>query len=349
MDKENKIVRFNPNSPGMKKAGLFGLPFDAEDAEVVVLPVPWDVTASGWDGTANAPEAILKASKEIDLYYPGQKDAWKMGIALRDIPMEWLELNRHYRKKAKEVIGLLEDGVPLNDPELVPIAAEINTQSADLVEYVYNRSMEQLEAGKLVGVLGGDHSTPLGLINALSEKHSSFGILQIDAHADLREAYEGFTFSHASIMLNALKIESVSKLVSVGPRDLCEEEMSYIQHANGRVVGFFDEDLKQELFNGITWETICIDIVDELPEKVYVSFDIDGLSPDLCPNTGTPVPGGLSFDQAVHLLKKLIDAKKTVIGFDLCEVGNADWDANVGARILYHLCNLTGISNGRMP
>ncbi|MCB0754345.1 MAG: agmatinase family protein [Flavobacteriales bacterium] len=351
MSKQEKIEQFDPNGIGLTDSGLFGLPFEVEEAEVVVLPVPWDVTTSYRDGTSNGPEAILWASRQVDLYYSGIKDAWKMGIAMRAIPMEWSDLNKHYRKKANSVIEKLENGVSEDDPEIAELIQEINEQSSELNEYVYSRSKAQLEAGKLVAVLGGDHSTPLGLIRALSEQHESFGILQIDAHADLRDAYEGFEYSHASIMNNALKNPQVSKLVAVGLRDVCQQEMEAIFNSNDRIVGFFDEQLKARAFAGETWSAICDSIISELPQKVYISFDIDGLEPSLCPNTGTPVPGGLTFEQAIHLIKKVVESGRTIVGLDLCEVApsESEWDTNVGARLLYHLCNQMGLSNGRMP
>lgn len=351
MTKEEKIAQFDPNGIGLTQSGIFGLPFDVDDAEVVILPAPWDVTTSYRDGTSNGPEAILWASRQVDLYYPGIKDAWKMGIAMRDIPIEWEDLNKHYRKKANSVIEKLEKGANEEDSEVAGLIQEINEQCAELNEYVYSRSKAQLESGKLVAVLGGDHSTPLGLIRALSETHDEFGILQIDAHADLRPSYEGFSYSHASIMHNAIQMKQVSKLVSVGLRDVCEQEMESIFNSNDRIVGFFDEHLKSKLFNGENWNSICDAIVSELPKKVYISFDIDGLDPSLCPNTGTPVPGGLSFEQAIYLIKNVVSSGRTIIGFDLCEVSpsESDWDTNVGARLLFHLCNQFGLSNGRMP
>lgn len=351
MSKQEKIGNFDPNGIGLTDAGLFGLPFSEEESEVVILPVPWDVTTSFTDGTSNAPEAILWASKQVDLYYAGLKDAWKMGLAMAGVPLEWVDLNKHYRKKAQEVIAKLEKGVSPDNPELTALLTEINDQCAELVEFVYARSNSQLDEGKLVGVLGGDHSSSLGLIKALSERNEEFGILQIDAHADLRDSYEGFTYSHASIMHNALKHDSVTKLISVGVRDVCEQEMQTIFNSNDRIVAFFDEQMKSKAFNGIHWEEQCSNIVHELPQKVYISFDIDGLSPELCPNTGTPVPGGLSFEQAVYLVKKVVSSGRTIIGFDLCEVGpsESDWDASVGARMLYHLANQMGASNGKMP
>lgn len=351
MSKQEKLNEFDPNGIGLKDSGIYSLPFSVNEAEVVLLPVPWDVTTSYRDGTNKAPEAILWASKQVDLYYSGYKNAWKMGIAMDDIPLEWVDLNKHYRKKAQEVISKLEEGVSIDDSDLQKLRKEINDQCNELVDYVCNESTSLLKNGKLVGVLGGDHSTPLGLIKALSHVHSDFGILQIDAHADLRVEYEGFEHSHASIMHNALKQESVSKLVQVGLRDVCDQEMEAVFNSNNRIIAFFDEQIKSKEFNGVTWDSICNDIVNELPQKVYISFDIDGLTPDLCPNTGTPVPGGLTFEQATYLLKQVVKSGRTIIGFDLCEVGisETDWDTNVGARLLYHLCNLTGASNGRMP
>jgi agmatinase len=198
-----------------------------------------------------------------------------------------------------------------------------------------------------VGLVGGDHSTPLGFMEALAEKHSEFGILQIDAHCDLRKAYEGFEFSHASIMYNALKLRQVKKLVQVGIRDWCEEENNYIRSSKGRVVTFFDHAMKRSLYEGTSWKSLCDKIVSQLPKNVYVSFDIDGLDPKLCPSTGTPVPGGLEFEQAVYLIEQVVRKGKKIIGFDLNEVapGADEWNGNVGARMLYKMCNLAAASN----
>jgi agmatinase len=203
-----------------------------------------------------------------------------------------------------------------------------------------------LNQNKLVALLGGDHSTPLGLMQALSEKYSSFGILHIDAHADLREAYEGFEFSHASIMYNAIKLPQVTRLVQVGIRDYCVAENQLIK-SDARITTFFDREIKQSQFEGVTWSVTCDKIIEALPERVYLSFDIDGLDPKLCPHTGTPVPGGLEFEQSIYLIEKLVHSGRTIIGFDLNEVapGNDEWDANVGARLLYRLSNLCLVSN----
>ena len=171
----------------------------------------------------------------------------------------------------------------------------------------------------------------------------ALGILQIDAHADLRNAYEGFTYSHASIMYNAIQLPSISSLTQVGIRDICDYEVSII-NTNKDIYTFYDKQLHEGTYNGKTWDTQCDEIIKTLPENVYISFDIDGLDPKLCPNTGTPVPGGLEFEQAMYLIKKVVDSGRKIISFDLCEVSphenDNEWNANVGARVLYRLSNL---------
>ena len=197
-------------------------------------------------------------------------------------------------------------------------------------------------------MLGGDHSTPFGYIKAIAERYPDFAILQIDAHCDLREAYEGFVYSHASIMYNVLKeIGEVKKLVQVGIRDFCDEELNYIHNSDSRVVTFFDKVIKERQYEGETWKNIVDDIVSHLPEHVFVSFDIDGMDPKLCPHTGTPVPGGFEVEQIFYLLKKVHQAGKRIIGFDLNETGVSanEWDENVSARILYKLCSLLAATN----
>jgi agmatinase len=215
---------------------------------------------------------------------------------------------------------------------------------------VYQQTKTLLADGKLVGLLGGDHSTPLGFYKAIAEKWGDFGILQIDAHCDLREAYEGFEYSHASIMYNALKeIPQLQKLVQVGIRDYSEGEQQIIDQNKGRIATYFDRDIRVRQYEGETFKQIVAEMIDQLPQRVYISFDIDGLDPKLCPNTGTPVQGGFETEQVFYMLNKLRQSGKQIIGFDLCEVSTSEtgWDANVGARILFKLCNLL-VANNKM-
>lgn len=332
------MISFDHNSPGLQ-GKLFGLPVEPNAADLIVIPVPWEVTVTYKEGTAGAPATILKASNQIDLYHHYIQEAWKIKASLLPIDENLALENQTLRSLARQVIHSLEQGGDLESAKV--ISNKINEACESLNIFIKNQALNQLKAGKTVAVLGGDHSTPMGLLRALAERYERFGILQLDAHADLRRAYEGFTYSHGSIMYNALKLPAISKIVQVGIRDYCEEEAIVIQRAMGRVKTFFDPALKAQLSEGQTWKLICDRIVHELPALVYISFDIDGLSPALCPNTGTPVPGGLEYDQAVYLIKQVVKSGRKIIGFDLCEVGNAEWDASVGARILWELCQYT--------
>ncbi|MCX6312383.1 MAG: agmatinase family protein [Bacteroidetes bacterium] len=351
MSKSEKIKSFDPNNLGDPNANIYGLPFSCEEAEIVIIPVPWDVTVSYSDGTAKGPEAIFNASFQVDLFEPAIKDAWKLGIAMEEISDEIISRAEMLRIEAKVYIKAITNGVdPKKDSVTGKIQNMVNEGSDWLNVWVKNRCLEWMNKGKLVALLGGDHSTPFGLMQALAEKHPSFGILQIDAHADLRAAFEGFTYSHASIMYNALTIPQVSKLVQVGIRDFCQQEVELIQNSNGRIKTFFDRDLKQSQYEGKTWSQQVKEIIAELPENVYISFDIDGLDPKLCPNTGTPVAGGFEFEQMAFLIQEIAKSGKKIIAIDLNEVApgeNDEWDANVAARMLFRMCNLMALSNAR--
>ncbi len=349
MSKEQKIKDFDPNSPGDPDANLYGLPFSCEEAETVIIPVPWDVTVSYSDGTAQGPQAVFNASFQVDLYEPELLDAWKYGIAMEEIPLHLKSRAESLRELAVQYIDAVTNGEDVgSDPAMQEILATVNAACVEMNVWVKSRCLHWMKLGKRVGLLGGDHSTPLGMIQAQAEMHEEFGILQIDAHADLRIAYEGFTHSHASIMYNALGVPQMKRLVQVGIRDFCQQECEIIEKSNGRVVTYFDRDMRHESYKGVTWHEMVTRIIASLPEKVYISFDIDGLQPGLCPHTGTPVAGGLEFEQAGYLFSELAKSGKKIIGFDLNEVapgpdGN-EWDANVGARMLYRLCNVMTIA-----
>lgn len=351
MTKQEKIKNFDPNGIGQLNDGMYGLPFTLEECETVLVPVPWEVTVSYGGGTANGPEAILEASYQVDLYDPLIKDAWKLGIAMDEISEDIRNKSGKLRMDAERYIDALANGADPNNSDIKSKAAEIKKACEEMNLWVKTRCLHFLNQNKTVGLVGGDHSTPLGMMQALAEKFGKFTILQIDAHADLRNAYEGFEFSHASIMYNALKIKEVEKLVQVGIRDYCEEEFDLIANSKGRIKTFFDRDIKHSQYNGDSWDRICNRIIAELPENIYLSFDIDGLDPKLCPNTGTPVAGGFETEQVLFLLEKIVKSGKRIIAFDLNEVTPAednDWDANVAARLLYRICNLTARSQKKI-
>jgi agmatinase len=335
-------MTFDPNGVGIKNGNIFGLPVQENEADIVIIPIPWDATASYGKGTSKGPQAVLDASTQLDYYHPKLEKAYETKVFMTEISEEWQAINDKLCDEAINYISFLEDGGQVEGHAFYQnFLREINETSIALKENLKSRAKELLNQGKIVAVLGGEHSTPLGLIEALNEQGQPFGVLQIDAHADLRDAYEGFEQSHASIMFNVLKnCSNMQKLVQVGIRDIAESEIELIKNSNGRVQTFFDWNLKEESFYGKTWAEQVKEIIHSLPNNVYISFDIDGLMPELCPNTGTPVAGGFKLEQISYLLFEIAQSGKKIVGFDLNEVGvseDSDWDANVGARALWSL------------
>lgn len=343
------LTNFDQNGVANPNNNVFGLPSTEENADLIIINVPWEVTVSYRAGTARASDNVLKASMQVDLYDPDFPDAWKRGYYLQPTDRTILLKSDFLRKEAELYIDYISKGEELlKNQFMCRTIREVNEGGAYLNNWVYEQAKGYYAQNKLVCLLGGDHSTPLGLYKAQAEKHGVFGILQIDAHCDLRKAYGGLVYSHASIMYNALKeIPEIQNLVQVGVRDFGEDEWNYIKNSDYRVVTYFDKEIKERQYDGDTFKNIAEEIISKLPQKVHISFDIDGLDPKLCPDTGTPVPGGFELDRVFFLFKKIIESGRELIGFDLVEigVGETDWNANVGARALYKLCNLLAGSN----
>ena len=318
---------FDPDAAAGDESGIYGLPFTPEDSRVVIVPVPFEATTSYGGGTSKGPAAVLEASKQVDLFDHETGRPYAAGIAMLGIPDDILRWN--------------------DDAKDAP-ADKVNAYGDRVNEWVYEQTRALLDAGKMPVILGGDHSVPFGAIRAYAERYPALGILHLDAHADLRDAYEGFTWSHASIFHNVMtKIAGVGRLVQVGVRDLGQAERQMIDDSNGRIVTFYDADLAARKEQGVAFASLADEIVAALPNDVYLSWDIDGLDPTLCPGTGTPVPGGLSWNEAIGLLRALVRAKKRIVGLDLCEVspGETEWDANVGARLLYKMIGFALLTN----
>jgi len=335
----------DPDDISRPNGQFLGFPYSLEDSQIVFFPVPWDATTSYGAGTAQGPQAIIDASVQLeptDFHVP---KAWTIGHHTIAPNAEIQAKNDKIRQLAKQIIEYQEAGGTCQDKAIQPDLEVVNNASESLNEWVYQETSSLLKQNKLIGLIGGDHSVPLGFIKTLSDQYRNYGILQIDAHADLRNAYEGFTYSHASIMNHVRQLPNISRLVQVGLRDFSQGEIEQAK-ADQRIAWFTDWKLKEKTYQGYVWQDQCQEIVACLPNQVYISFDVDGLSPEFCPNTGTPVPGGLGFNQALYLIEMIVKSGKQMIGFDLCEVSpnanNADdeWDGNVGARLAYKLANL---------
>ncbi|MCC6647297.1 MAG: agmatinase family protein [Polyangiaceae bacterium] len=340
------MTGFDPNAAAQPGSGVFGLPDDERSAGVILLQVPFDATTSYRRGAADGPAAIVEASRQVDLFDRELGRPYEAGIFACEPDPRIGEWNARARALADPILAAGGAG---DDAALLGALAEVNALSERLDALVEEEVEGWLSRGKLVGVVGGDHATPLGAIAAHARRHPGLGVLHVDAHADLRDAYEGFTRSHASIMFNVLaRCPDVARIVQVGVRDFGEGELEVQRRAGDRVRCFFDADLARAKLEGASWASLTAPIVAALPGQVYVSFDIDGLDPSLCPSTGTPVPGGLSFHEACYLLSAVARSGRRIVGFDLNEVapGEGEWDANVGARLLYKMIGCALLSRG---
>jgi len=308
--------------------GIFGLDTAPGEAALFVIGVPFDATTSYRKGAADGPAAILRASRQVDLEDPlvgNPAEAAGKGIWMAPIEARVVEWNLEAR------------GADV---------ARVNALGDEVNRWVHTQADAAKREGKIVAVLGGDHSVAFGAIQSSAEHHGPIGLLQFDAHADLRRAYEGYTWSHASIMGNVLdRLSAVERIVQVGVRDLCAEERARIDGSRGRLSTVYGHDWGLARSRGEDLSAIVRAAIEPLPEMVHVTFDVDGLDPTLCPNTGTPVPGGLLWDEAMLWLVELVASGRRIVGFDLTEISPGpgfpdagdSYDAMVGARLLYRL------------
>jgi len=313
---------FDPDAAAQPN-GIFGLPTDPADAALVLLPVPWEATASYRCGTSQGPPAIVAASSQVELFDAQTGHPYRQGIAL-------LEAAPDVDRWREQAAGL----------ELPPDAARLDQISAELHRATAEQVARWHEQGKLVGIIGGEHGVSLGALRSVGDRGVDFGLLQIDAHADLRGQYEGCRYSHACFAANALAdVPRLVRLVQVGIRDYCFAEAERME-SDPRVVTYFDQPLSRERADAIA---------GALPASVWISVDIDGLDPALCPNTGTPVPGGITWREILLLLERVVAAGRRIVGFDLSEVApdpaarpvGEGIDEIVAARLLYKLCGFT--------
>lgn len=344
------MLNFDPNAAPDADSGVFGLPHTEKESAMILLPVPWEATTSYGGGTSKGPSAILEASGQVDLFDGEVHKPYEPGIFMRPESKLVRAWNKAAKAAAQKVIKL---GGRIDGNKAAQKALKTaNDLGGKLNEWVYRETKGILEQGKIAGLVGGDHSIPYGAFRAAAEKHGDYGLLHVDAHSDTRDAYEGFVNSHASIMRNAMNdIPQITRIVQVGIRDFCEEEDSFTRALGARAKVFLDRDLAERRFAGEPWTKTASEIVAALPEHVWITFDIDGLDPVLCPHTGTPVPGGLQFAEATHLIGLVAKSGRKIIGFDLNEVspapgGKDEWDANVGMRLLYKLVAWTFVSRG---
>ncbi len=242
---------------------------DQNSASIVVLPVPYDETSTWMKGAAEGPRALLEASANLELYdIETGFEVYKRGI-FTDDPVKGYRL-----------------------PE-------------DMVDAVFERASKWVKGNKFLVTIGGEHTVCLGPVKAFRQKFPGLSVLQIDAHADLRNTYNGTGYNHACVMA---RVKEMCPIVQVGIRSMDIEEKSAMD--DSRV--FWAHDIVGD-------EAWIERVVDRLTDRVYITIDLDGLDPSIMPSTGTPEPGGIGWYSLLKLMKRVISARK-VVGFDVLEL-----------------------------
>jgi agmatinase len=270
-----------------------------DGSQIVIIPVPLEKTVTYGKGTAKGPEEILKASHYVEFYDEEQS---------REICFE------------KGICTLSA----MNFQKL-------SHQKA--LDKIYSEVEKHLQSEKFVVTIGGEHSLSYSTIKAHNKKYDDLTVLQIDAHSDLRDSYEGTKFSHASVM--ARVVEFNPKIVQVGVRAQCIEESNF--RKQNSIKTFYAREIKMGMY-GSAWQEI---VSKNLSKNVYITFDLDGFDPSLLPATGTPEPGGLFWDETLNLLK-IIGQDKNIIGFDVTELApskNYPASSYIAAKLVYKILN----------
>ncbi len=260
-----------------------------ESAEIVIIPVPYDGTSTYGKGADKGPDAIFDASENMELYdIETDSEVYKKGVFI------------------------------------APTVTEDSSPEA-MCDAVQSSVAEYINAGKFVGVLGGEHSISIGSIKAFKEKYDDLTVLQLDAHSDLRPEYHGSACNHACAMHLASK---TTNLVQVGIRSMDSVELPFLNREN-----LFTS---YEIRSNSNWQT---DVVNSLGKNVYITIDLDAFDPSIMPSTGTPEPGGLLWNETLDLLK-MVFKRSNVVGFDINELapteGNSAPDF-MAAKLLYKL------------
>lgn len=334
---------FNPNGVIPDNGNYFGIPIEPNDAALVLISAPWDTTVAMRAGSSYAPDAIIEASRRVDFFEPMAPYSWRKGIATVPIDYSIQDMSHRLRADAGRVIKVHENmgTTPFDNLVYERSLRRVNEGSAMMNANVYAQSRHWLAKDKIVGLVGGDQSTAYGHIRAVGEKYGNIGILHIDSNCDLRPSYQGFEYSHSSVMYNVLRdVSEVSSLVAVGVRAFSPEEWEMAER-DERVTLFTAQSIWSRHFEGTNWATIVDEIIAKLPENVYISLDVDGLTIECSPHTTTLVAGGLRFPEVVYLMGKLVDSGRKIVGFDLTEVVpdmDDKTDAAIAARLLYNMC-----------
>lgn len=309
-----------------------------KDADVVIVSAPWSVTSDFGRGATYTPDAVIDASAECGLYDANSELSAEGRVATAEIDYNIQESSEHLGREAERIAHHTASSVGEYAARKI---AHINEGFAEMHTSIYKQAKYWAEQGKKVAVMGGDHSVTFGAVKALAECNEGMGVLFVDAHADFSREGEVYNYSHRSIARNIVEeIPSVERLVEIGVRDISRVEAEELK-ANDNVELFLAERLAAKRFEGASWGDLCREVVAALPQKVYISLDIDALKIEFCNNTNAPVPGGMTFDEVTYLINAVVESGREIVGFDIVEVVSKidnKMDAIVAARLLSKMC-----------
>ena len=337
--------KFDPNGAIPDNGNYFGIPLEPDEAALVLISAPWDLSLKVRNGSSFAPDAIIEASRTVDFFEPMAPNSWRKGIATAPIDYTIQDMSHRLRSDAERVVKVYDrqGGTHFDNLVYERSLRRVNEGFATLNANIYDQSKCWLQKGKIVGLVGGDQSVAYGHIRAVAEHHGSIGVLHIDSSCNLKSCHQGFEYSHASVMHNVLRdVEQVECLVGVGVRAFSPEEWERAEQ-DKRIKLFTGQSIWSRHFEGVLWSTIADEIVESLPENVYVSLDINGLTIECSPHNGMVVAGGVRFPEVIYLLGKIVDSGRRIVGFDLSEVVpdmDDKTDASIASRLLYNLCSM---------
>ena len=306
---------------------------------VYIYPVPWDVTTTFGSGTHAGPNQIQSIWHQLDHSHPFHESPISVSFLLPN--QHIIDLQSQFKDKSCQIIQKLNQGESLTKKDQLDLS-KINQACKASFDYVYDDTLALIKKKDPFILCGGEHGVGLGYVKALGHAFDSFSVLQIDAHMDCRISYFGYDYSHASVITHYASMPHVNTITQVGIRDYDQQERLFQEQHQTPFHLFLDYDIHRNLMMGDAFYTVVMKIINTLSSRVFISLDVDGLAPYLCPNTGTPVPGGLSYNQLVFLFEELAKQKQ-IVGAELVEVSdtkNSVWNANVGARLLQLMAGL---------
>lgn len=283
---------------------------DLDLAEAVLLPLPYEATTSYGQGTSGGPQAMLEASAYVELY----DEVRDRQPAIRGAGSQSQDNQEAIDENQEAIDHETLSRYWTSNPVAFPAAFE------PAMEAIYQRAAELVRPGRLLFGIGGEHSVSYPLFQAHLAHYPDLHILQIDAHGDLRDSYEGSPLSHASVMARAVELVG-GRITQVGIRSICQEDRQMMRKHG--IHTFFAHSLQSR--PRAQW---IQEVIDTLGEQVYLTVDVDGLDPSVVPSTGTPEPGGLGWWDAVELIRAL-GSQRQIIGADVMELsttGNAELD-----------------------